>query len=195
MNEMMELSQTPEEIVIQEKHEDLMQFEASKTVPFVTAAWASIGVSILASSMGSQTSIINYLSDNLAIAVPFVAGVYISSYLGGRWLTRKKIRENVFLSIGASFLVAEGVLFLGSAMGSMGGLLKELITGASYIDYGEFFLIPLAMVIFGAMFCLPLAVGLGAHVRLWSLWKGQKLQREAIEHELHLPEPPVVPQA
>lgn len=195
MNEMMELSQTPEDIAIQEKHEELMQYEASKTVPFVTATWASIGVAILASSMGSHTSIMTYLSENLLIAVPFVAGVYISSYLGGRWLARKKIRENVFLSIGASFLVAEGVLFLSSAVGSMGGLLKEIITGPGYIDYNSFFLIPLAMVVFGAMFCLPLAVGLGAHVRLWSLWKGQKLQRDAITQELAMSERAELPHA
>lgn len=192
MNEVMKIKvardarQEAEEIAIQEKHEELMTYEASKAVPFVTAVWASLGVSVI---VGSVVDVSPITAETLPVLVPFVVGVYLSSYIGGRLLTYKRVRENVFLSVGVSFLVAEGVLLSGTILGSLGHMIREmLIEGVNHVDYQELLTIPLMVVFFGAMFCLPLAVGLGAHVRLWSWWKARALQREAVSApELSVP--------
>ncbi len=182
MQEMVELPPHIDGLVTRERQEDLMHYEASKSVPFITAAWASVGLAILSSVVsGSPSGISRFLAEHLHVALPFVVGVYVASYVGGRWLMRTKIRENVFASIAASFLVAEGVLFAGSVLGSIGGLIKEVATSSSYIDFSEFLVAPFMMAFFGGMFCLPLAIGLGAHIRLWSLWKRQKVAISELE--------------
>lgn len=165
------------------RREESYELAALRKIPFFTALWASGGVAMMAGSMYHPYIVSNFMAENWPVVVPFVFGVYASSYALGKLLVNRKVRENIFASIAVSFAVSELVLLLGCLFGAVGKLAQALVQGnvmqhMESIVYGPFFI-----AMFGAMFCFPLAVGLGAHVRIWSKLQQRKLASGELHEE------------
>lgn len=133
---------------------------------FITAFWASGGLAILGSfALDRGLSMLS--SVEWATMIPFVIGVYASSYVFGKILARERIRKNIFWSILVAFVVSELVLFGGSVFGGVGYVMSSLIEGKNFeFVIGEAFGGVFGLPILGVMFTLPLSVALGTNIRL-----------------------------
>lgn len=164
--------------------EESYELAAVRKIPFFTALWASGGVAVLGGMLLESKLVTVFMAESWMVAIPFVFGVYASSYVVGRMLARRKVRENVFASIGVSFIVAEVVLLLGAVFGSLGFLAQTLLEGTVMMHLEAIVYAPFVLTMFGAMFCLPLSIGLGLHVRFWSKLQQDKVAREELGKDL-----------
>ena len=166
--------------------EGVVQQRAERAIPFITALWASGGLAILA-SLYIPVQLVEITSDLLPIIVPFVLGTYLTSYwLGAKLLVRRSVRGHFFKAFSASFFVSEAVVFVSTFLASTGSALHTLLSGGAFgqIDLEIFLYIPMIMVFYGAMFCLPLALALATHIRLWTRHQDKRLETHLDSAEL-----------
>ncbi len=178
MYEGQELAVTQQQSEIQKRREESYDMQAYRKMPFFTALWATLGLSILAGFVIDGGSILASMKESWFIVIPFVTGVYVSSYALGGVMARKRIRENFFISLVMSFLVSEGVLFIGSVLAAIGAFI------GGETDISGMLGAPFIMVMFGSMFCLPLALGMGTHIRAWSAFAQKREQNKLLKEEL-----------
>lgn len=140
---------------------------ASAAAGFITALWASGGLAILAAGLPGQE-----LRESWLVALMFVVVLYMASYfIGGWWLGDRRVRRSLWMSWVVAFATSELVLGAASVAGGVGATVLELsrngwVPGAWAYPLQA----PLLMCVYGAMFTLPLSLGLGLHNRLWSAW-------------------------